>query len=585
MSNKGIDKEDILGIEQESMSVANAVPQQKPEGSQSFLYSLFNRFSSKQENKQNATETKEDKLNSQAISEETLNTNNFSTNARAEADSESHTVGASSDNVVDLQAQSATLTDDDALATTVTENSEEPIPEPIDAEVEIMLDNGKMSATICVASPKDGGEEISKEMLNTALENNGIVYGINENRLNEIVENKLYDKLYRIAEGTPPQDGADGDIIDYFPRTRELNFKTRDDGSIDFKSLNLINNVKKDVLICEATLPTEPVDGTDVQGNPIPGRKGKPATIPRGENTVLSEDKQKLYTGCEGNLVFLGGRFSVQKVFEVKGNVDNSIGNIDFSGDVIVRGDVYEGFTIKSQGNVTIIGMVEGASIYAQGSINISKGMNGMRKGVLESQKSITSKFLENCIIKAKESIQAESIINSTVFCEDELVVSGRKGAMIGGSFTVYKQIKAKVVGAPSNIPTIIMLGVTPELIKEKNELTKQINELKELDSGIEKNIIYLEKIAEIAPLKAERRTQLNQFKIQRPLNQMKQAQLEKRLQEINEIVDNVGKSRLTSNTVYPGTQITIGHITTIVQNTTSNCSFYLVDGEIKTSY
>ncbi|WP_312643822.1 FapA family protein [Hydrogenoanaerobacterium sp.] len=574
MSKDEIKNGDIMQSEQETetKSAENAVPQSKTEGSQSFLLSLFNKFS-KQNSKQKQNQTV-DEVQDEVLSESTVETE------------ETISYENQQEEISEQPGDTAEVADTPSQEEeTELEKEPESMPEPVDAEVEILLENNKMAATICVTSPKYGGNEVTHEMLTDALSKNGIVYGINQDRLNDIAENKLYNRLYRIAEGTPAIDGKDGGIKDYFPRERKLNFATREDGSIDFKSLNLIQIIKKDTLICELIPPIDPIDGSDVLGNPFNGKKGKVATLPRGENTVLSEDKTQLLAGCEGNLVFSRERFQVQKTFEVAGNVDNAVGNIDFSGDVIVRGDVFEGFVIKSQGNVTITGMVEGASIYAKGNISISKGMNGMRKGVLESQKSITSKFLENCEIKAKGKIQAESIINSTVFCEDELIVSGKKGAIIGGSFTVYKEIKAKVVGAPSNIPTAIMLGVTPDLIKERNKLAKEIENLKNLDSDIEKNIMYLETLAGKMPLTAERVKQLNQFKIQRPLNQLKQSQLTQRLQEINEIADNVGKSRLICGTIYPCTQITIGKITTTVQNMASNCIYSMSDGEIRASY
>ena len=72
-------------------------------------------------------------------------------------------------------------------------------------------------------------------------------------------------------------------------------------------------------------------------------------------------------------------------------NVDNSTGNLRFNGDVVVKGFVQEGFEIHSTGNVRIEGSVEGASIYADGSILLVNGINGMGRGILQAGKEVTS--------------------------------------------------------------------------------------------------------------------------------------------------------------------------------------------------
>lgn len=197
--------------------------------------------------------------------------------------------------------------------------------------------------------------------------------------------------------------------------------------------MNLIHNVKEGDVVCQITRPTDPEDGMNIYGQPVRGRQGAMPAIPQGKNITYNEDGTQLVAACEGNLTFRSGRFHVEKVFEVAGNVDNSIGNINFSGSVFIQGDVFEGYEVRAKGNITVMGMVEGAALIAGGDIQLQKGMRGMHCGVLEAGGDITAKFLEDCTIHAGSNIQAEYIINSQVACENNLTLVGRRGAFIGG--------------------------------------------------------------------------------------------------------------------------------------------------------
>ena len=83
--------------------------------------------------------------------------------------------------------------------------------------------------------------------------------------------------------------------------------------------------------------------------------------VPQGRNIVYSEDRDRLLAACEGNLTFRSGRFHVENVFTVSGNVDNSVGEYQLTGSVVIHGDVLEGYSVKAKGDITVMGIVEGA--------------------------------------------------------------------------------------------------------------------------------------------------------------------------------------------------------------------------------
>lgn len=465
---------------------------------------------------------------------------------------------------------------------------EEHIGEPGEAEeyrdagLELTVSPDRMSVSVMALEPTGGGADISRTQVYEKLYQNGVIYGINEEKIDSIVAGKQYRQLFNVAEGTPPVNGNDGRIKDYFPREAQLKYASKENGGIDFKSMNLIHNVNRGELVCELTMPTEPQEGTDVFGQPVRGKNGTMPPIPQGRNVVYSPERDKLLTACEGNLTFRNGRFQVENVFSVPGNVDNSVGNIDFTGSVVIYGDVFEGFTVKAKGDIAVNGIVEGAFLKAGGSILLHKGMRGMKTGILEAGVDITAKFLEDCTIFAQNDIRAEYIINSDVSCGHDMTLIGKRGAFIGGSCAVYNFMNVKAVGSASHTATTVTLGATPQLMEEVESITRELLLTGRRQAQADQNIRYLngkQTAGTITPRQEER---LSKLKLEVPVYTLKEKRLKQRAAELSRQLREVGRARLTAGEVHPGTVICIGESRLSIVKREESCAFYYLDGEIK---
>lgn len=451
-----------------------------------------------------------------------------------------------------------------------------------DAKVELLVSDDRMSVSMMVYGPSGGGSDITEEMVWDALEQKGICFGIDRKKIEAVVGERQYRQMVIIAGGEPARNGEDGHIKDYYPRKAQIKYASKGNGGIDFKSTNLIHNVKKGDVVCDLTLPTEPEDGMDVYGQPVRGKKGTMPPVPQGKNIVYSEDRDRLLTACEGNLTFRSGRFHVENVFTVSGNVDNSVGNINFTGSVVIHGDVLEGYSVKAKGDITVMGIVEGARLSAGGDILLHKGMRGMRTGVLEAEGDITAKFLEDCNIYSKDNIQAEYIINSEVSCGHDLTLIGKRGAFIGGSCSVYNCMNVKAVGAPSHIATSVTLGLTPQLMDEMEAVGKEMILLSRKLTELNKDISYLNGKLKEGTITPSQRERLSKLKLEAPINSLKEKKLKQQGAELSRKLREVGKSRLTAREVYPGTVINIGDCKMSISKKEDNCTFYYLDGEIR---
>lgn len=426
---------------------------------------------------------------------------------------------------------------------------------------------------------EDEPETCSIEMLHRVLKDCRITFGLDEEALDSFFDtipgSLLYNTPVIVAQGIPSVEGSDGYVKEFFDRTSKPHFDERPDGTIDFKNLHIVNNISKGTVICEIINPVQGTVGTSVYNKPLRPRTAKAPAVPRGENVdlvTIDEYSSQLVAAIDGNLVYKDRRFCVEHTFRVNGNVDNSIGNINFTGNVIVTGDVYEGYSIKTNGDVTVYGIVEGASIYADGNIILQKGINGMGKGILEAQKDITAKFIENCTVRAGGDIKSESIINSTVEADGGLTLIGR-GTLVGGNITVYGSVDAKIIGSRSYTHINVVLGVTPNMLRERNQIRQQHKAVLSEFQSLNSDILFLEQTQNIS--EAERQRLLVQYQGKLNLVLFKKNRLEKKIQKFSEQQSQTSPCTLTCNTAYPPMRITIGTETYRLTNIANMCRFY----------
>lgn len=205
---------------------------------------------------------------------------------------------------------------------------------------------------------------VTAEQMLQALEKEGIVYGIKEDTIRKLAMRPVYGIKIEVAKGTESVDGEDGYVNFFVKRDSEYKPEISEEGVIDYKNLDYFQQVTEGQVLCEIIKETEGTDGINIYGNPVPARRGTPPASPMGKNTVFNEDGTKLIAARSGVVRFIKDYIDVNEVLYVR-SVDQSTGNINFPGDVIVDGDVNYGFSIKSGGNVMVKGVIEGARVEA----------------------------------------------------------------------------------------------------------------------------------------------------------------------------------------------------------------------------
>ena len=300
----------------------------------------------------------------------------------------------------------------------------------------------------------------SLEELHTLLEENGIVYGIKENTLEMLAQGGLSYEEALIASGTAAKKGSDGYFEYHFnsqPKTEPIILP---DGSVDYNVLGEIELVTDGQLLASYHSAIPAVAGIDVLGNPIEAYNGKELPPLKCKRCAPDETGYEYYANAEGHVTVEDGSLTVTPVFVIKGNLDANTGDVDFHGDVLVQGNVSAGVTVKTTGDITINGYVETASLYAGNDVILRNGMQGSGSGIIHAGGNVVARFLEQIQVYAGNEINVGALLNCEVEAGRNVVVSGNRGTIIGGSVKAVEQISSASIGNRAAVTTRLVIGL-----------------------------------------------------------------------------------------------------------------------------
>lgn len=457
---------------------------------------------------------------------------------------------------------------------------EENISKNESIDLEIAAD--KMSASIIFSEPINNGSMLTKADIIRNLNGNGIRYGIDEEMIEGLINNKEYGVWFKVAQGDEPQKGVDG-YIEYFFTTDKklLKPKMLDDGSVDYKNINLYETAVENQTLAIAHPAVPGRDGMNIFAKSIPAERPKKAPVlPKGKNTKILEDGVTLISEISGRIFYMDGRVSVFPILEIMGNVDNSTGNVEFLGTIVVKGIVISGFSVTAGADVEIEGAVEGATIKAKGNILLMKGVQGGGKAVIEAGGDINANFIESSSISAGGNITANSIMHSRVRCGGTLSLVGKRGLFVGGKAVVGSKIEAKVIGSNMATVTELEVGVDPVQFEEYKQAVHDVEKYNEQFKETEKVINIIQKV-DVTKLTDDKKKMLmdairNKIVLKSKINESQQ-KIEKILPMLKQKNGRVS----ASNVIYSGVKVTINDAVMYVRDDIQHCSLINNKGKV----
>lgn len=451
----------------------------------------------------------------------------------------------------------------------------------LDGDIKVEISKDKMEGFITLIEPL-GGEKLTINKALEKIKEQNLKFGTDKEKLKNIIDNELYDSKVLIAKGKEPVAGKDGYLKKYVNIESKANPHISEDGKIDFKKLDLIKNVEKGQLLVEAIPPEKGEVGKNVLGQEIQPKEGKTAQIKYGKNTVISEDKSKLYSSENGQVLLFDNKVIVNKVYEVPANVDNTTGNIDFNGKVVIKGNVRSGFKVKAEGDIEVHGVVEGAELISSMDIILSKGVQGNNQAVLRTKGNVVAKYIENTTIKADGNIEADAILHSNIISKSEIIVGGKKGLIVGGNVKARDLVSAEVIGSHMGTITNVEVGIDPEEKEFYDTLLSKNKEIEKNILNVVKTVDLLNKMKQKGALPKDKELLLKKsINTLDSLNKEKEKN-NKDIEKIKFKMENAVAGKVkASRTIYPGVKVRILGSVRHIYDELSHSTLYLKEGDI----
>ena len=446
---------------------------------------------------------------------------------------------------------------------------------PIDEKMNIVISEDNLTVTARFYPPSNGGGLLNMDSIQRLLKQEHIVFGINENNIRKFLHKREYCTDVVIARGNSPRHGKDARIEYHFDVDLKAKPTLLEDGSVDFHHLDAINHIEKNTLL--ATLHKADVGevGKDVYGNVIHPRSVTKLKLKYSKNIYESEDHTQIFSSIDGHVHLEDDRVFVSDTYEVHADVDASTGDIEYDGNVTIKGNVRTGFSVHATGDINVRGVVEGANLVAGGQVVIQRGIQGMNKGTVECSGNLYAKFIENSTIKTKGDIVTEAIMHSQVFAQGDIMVDGKKGLITGGRVCSRSMISLKTGGSDMGTVTKLEVGADPSIIEKCHMLAKHLPELQRKISNNQKIVdMFSKKLAKGEKLPPDKMETLKNAKaaVEQANEEFKENQslMEQYQEEIT--ADSNGTIKVFS-ALYPGVEVTIADVVMHVRTETKYCT------------
>lgn len=340
---------------------------------------------------------------------------------------------------------------------------------PVNGSVDCFVSDDQMEAYLTLYPPTPGMAFVTLEDVQKELHRCSVSYGIQwdelETALNRCnLENITMEGIV-VARGNPPQSEIQRH---YIPEQRLLSKEIIEPGNearIDFKEISPFILVTKGERLGNIVQGQEGKDGKNVLGNIITKKKELHDNFLLGQN--IEERDDCFYSGIDGVLDITGKKITVKEVLLIKDNVDYHTGNIDFSGDVIIHGEVQEGFTIKAGGSVYAKQALSVTNFECGGNLNVKFGIIGRKDGLVKVSGEVKAKFVENTLIEAGGNIDiTSSILRSSIYTGG-CIHCGPKSMIIGGTYYAQNGVRANQIGSESAPHTEIYCGLDYTIMKQ----------------------------------------------------------------------------------------------------------------------
>jgi hypothetical protein len=240
-----------------------------------------------------------------------------------------------------------------------------------------------------------------------------------------------------------------------------IHLQVSENGQVDYREHGRLEDVSGGTALGRIIPPTLGEHGVDIFGAflaPRPGRALDAAQV-IGEGTELDPAHPDIIRAVATGHVHRDrtGRICVQGRYVVDEHVDYHHGNINTKLSVAIKGDIRAGFTVKSEGDIEVMGVIEDARVTAQGHLVIRAGiLPGTQR--VKAHGDIDVKHVASRALKCHNLRVTNSLRWSQVMAVGEVIAK----EILGGSITAGGNITCDILGNKDGLHTRVQAGFDP---------------------------------------------------------------------------------------------------------------------------
>lgn len=348
----------------------------------------------------------------------------------------------------------------------------------------VYLESTLRSAEACIPTPED---------INGLLKESGVQASTDDECMKfalRLLRAERRIPPIEIAFGIPPNAGRNGEIEFLVkPSSKDVEYHTDEKGNVDFRQTNRFQNVLTNNRIARLLPPTKGQPGTDIFGRPVPTRDGDPLKIRITERVILDQKENVFLAAIDGRVVYEDEQLDIDDNLIIHGDVDFSVGNIDFVGSVEIMGSVLDDFRVHAKKGIIIHGDVGACTIASDGTITIRGGVAGRGRGQIISQKGdIQCHYFNDTTVQLEGNLSVErEILNSRVQCLGRINIP--RGAIVGGDIVASAGIETKVAGSELGVRTRLESGTDWKLQQQMLAVHKDMKDIVDSVEEIEESL------------------------------------------------------------------------------------------------
>ncbi|HHT45898.1 MAG TPA: DUF342 domain-containing protein [Firmicutes bacterium] len=214
--------------------------------------------------------------------------------------------------------------------------------------------------------------DITVGNVQAALREKGIIFGIDLQQVEKAV-NEASGQFETVARGEEVINGSDGYVeLLFAPEIEISSYNENSLSKVDYKEKIVIPAVNKGDVLAVIHPPRPGTPGRLVTGKVVEPPSVKEIKVKCKGGCELSPEGDKVWATCTGRPIVEGRQRDVFRVVPLhihRGDVDVKSGNLRFRGELKITGDIMEGMTVESPGNIEVLGNTAGAQVISGGSI------------------------------------------------------------------------------------------------------------------------------------------------------------------------------------------------------------------------